>query len=213
LAVVSDQKGKEMEKIKIVQNPTFERHDCWDLLGNFVAKIKKNAISSNNSEWVLMQEEKYHLDEQSVTAIGKKLRELNRQLAGAGPAPMMIFISGKYTGYDDADTEANIAYAEKFAVAVWNLGHVAVCPQLNSAMFDYKPEFKPTYDQVCAGYIALMKRCDAVLFIPNWRESRGARNERLEAEQDGMVIFEAVEEIPLLKEAVSCQLSVVRRET
>jgi hypothetical protein len=98
----------------------------------------------------------------------------------------LVFISGKYRG----DVDANIAHAKKAAIRLWQAGYVVLCPHLNSAHFD---GLCP--DEVwLAGDIEMLKRCDIIFMLSNWRDSEGARNELEIATTLGMgIMFEVPE--------------------
>ncbi len=85
----------------------------------------------------------------------------------------VVFISGKYRGKDYQEIESNIQKAKTAAIELWKLGYAVICPHLNTAHFD---GICP--DEVwLAGDIEIMKRCDAVYFLDNWKDSQGAKDE------------------------------------
>ncbi len=96
----------------------------------------------------------------------------------------VVFISGKYRG----DISANIAHARAASIRLWQHGYVALCPHMNTAHFDGMCP-----DSVwLAGDIEMMKRCDAVYMLSNWKDSEGARNEFDIANRLGMeIMYEA----------------------
>lgn len=98
---------------------------------------------------------------------------------------MILYIAGKYSG----DVTDNIAKAREVAIKVWESGNVALCPHLNTAHFE--DDCKCTYDQFLNGVIALMRRCDGVVMIPGWEESKGALQEHALAVSLNMPIFYA----------------------
>jgi hypothetical protein len=97
----------------------------------------------------------------------------------------VIYIAGKYRGPNAWAIEQNIRAAEDVAAKVWAMGHVALCPHANSRHMDGVAS-----DEVfLAGTLELMRRCDAVVLVPNWRDSEGARAEVAEAERLGLLVF------------------------
>jgi nucleoside 2-deoxyribosyltransferase len=97
----------------------------------------------------------------------------------------VIYIAGKYRGPNAWAIEQNIRAAEDVAARVWAAGHVALCPHANSRHMDGVAS-----DEVfLAGTLELMRRCDAVVLVPNWRDSEGARAEVAEAERLGLPVF------------------------
>lgn len=97
----------------------------------------------------------------------------------------VIYIAGKYRGPNAWAIEQNIRAAEDVAAKVWAAGMVALCPHANSRHMD-----GVTTDEVfLAGTLELMRRCDAVLLVPNWQDSAGARAEVEEAERLKIPVF------------------------
>lgn len=97
---------------------------------------------------------------------------------------MIIYVAGPYRG----NVEANIANARKVAIAVWEAGHVALCPHLNAAHFEKDCTLG---DNVyLSGDLALLARCDALVLCPGWQESPGTKQELNFAKLNGIPIFE-----------------------
>jgi hypothetical protein len=97
----------------------------------------------------------------------------------------VIYIAGKYRAATPWDVEQNIRAAEEIAAKVWAMGHAALCPHANSRHM----EGVASDEHFLAGTLELMRRCDAVLLVPNWHHSEGARAEVAEAERLGMPVF------------------------
>ncbi len=93
---------------------------------------------------------------------------------------MLIYIAGPYRG----NVEENIANARKAAIAVWEAGHVAVCPHLNTAHFE--KDCSCTDEQYLNGTLQMLARCDAAIFLWNWQESQGAREEMRYCQEHGI---------------------------
>lgn len=93
--------------------------------------------------------------------------------------PLMVYLAGPYSG----DVEAHIASARRVAVRVAALGHLPVTPHLNTPVgFE---ELQP-YEFWIAAYLKLLGRCDAILMLPGWERSNGARQERQHAMAIGL---------------------------
>ena len=97
----------------------------------------------------------------------------------------VVYIAGKYRGPNAWAVEQNIRAAEEAAARVWAMGLVALCPHANSRHMDGVA----SDEHFLAGTLELMRRCDAVLLVPNWRDSEGARAEVAEAERLGLPVF------------------------
>lgn len=112
----------------------------------------------------------------------------------------LVYVAGKFRGstrdgvYDFYEQEENVRTAERLAHKVWLIGPgraVGVCPH---SMTRYWQGSAP--DEVWLdGDIALMKRCDVVLLVPNWRESEGARKEKAVAEEAGIPVLDNLEDL------------------
>ena len=117
----------------------------------------------------------------------------------------VIYIAGKYRGPTAWAIEQNIRAAEDVAARVWAMGHVALCPHANSRHMDGVAS-----DEVfLAGTLELMRRCDAVVLVPNWRDSAGARAEVDEADRLGLPVFGRLYSDPVAQ--VSLSLDDLRR--
>lgn len=97
----------------------------------------------------------------------------------------VVYIAGKYRGPNAWAVEQNIRAAEEVAARVWAMGLVALCPHANSRHM----EGVASDEHFLAGTLELMRRCDAVVLVPNWGSSAGARAEVEEAERIGLPIF------------------------
>jgi hypothetical protein len=104
----------------------------------------------------------------------------------------VVYIAGKFRGRDSWVIENNIRRAEELSLQVDTLGGViALCPHTNTRFFQGAlPD-----DFWLEGTLELMRRCDAVLMVPGWEESVGARGEKAEAERRGMPVFTSLADL------------------
>jgi hypothetical protein len=65
------------------------------------------------------------------------------------------------------------------------MGMVALCPHANSRHMDGVASDEVFLD----GTMELLRRCDAVALVSNWRDSAGARAEVEEADRLGLPVF------------------------
>jgi len=105
---------------------------------------------------------------------------------------MLIYVAGPYRASSAWEIEANIRLAEETALELWRMGHVAVCPH---AMTRYYQGELPD-DVWLAGLLELMRRCDAVLMVGDWRKSEGSMAEHDEALRLGLPVYEFLGDIP-----------------
>lgn len=96
---------------------------------------------------------------------------------------MIIYIAGKYSG----EIDKNIADARRVAIKIWEAGHVALCPHLNTANFEKDCTLE--YDGYIKGDLKLLERCDAILMLKGWEESQGAQIELEYAESRGLPVY------------------------
>ena len=84
---------------------------------------------------------------------------------------MLIYIAGPYRG----DVNKNIETAKTAAIAVWEAGHTAICPHLNTANFEEVCNCED--NRYLQGDLEILLRCDMAVFLPLWEASEGAKAE------------------------------------
>ena len=97
---------------------------------------------------------------------------------------MKIYIAGKITG--DKDYRTKFLKAEE---KIRNMGHSVMNPAwiLESPEFDWEDYMKVSG--------AMQKVCNAVLLLPDWKQSRGAKKEYESAMYLGQPVYFSIEEI------------------
>jgi hypothetical protein len=103
----------------------------------------------------------------------------------------LIYIAGRFSAETRAGVERNIAAAEDFGVIVARLGGFPVVPHANTSRPEYE-QVQP-YQFWIAGTMLLLERCDAVVTVPGWRDSKGATGEVERAKELGMPVFHGVQ--------------------
>jgi hypothetical protein len=103
----------------------------------------------------------------------------------------ILYIAGPYRAATPYRIQQKIEAARAVALKYWKTGEYAViCPHANTALMDGEAP-----DEVwLAGDIEIMKRCDGVVMLPNWKESAGAREEHRVAKELGLTILYEGEE-------------------
>ncbi len=94
---------------------------------------------------------------------------------------MTVYLAGKITGLDD--------YKQKFDAAqkfMEEKGYTVLSPTI-------LPSKGFSYDAYIRMSSAMLRECDAICLLPNWRDSNGANKEYAEALASGKTIFELVE--------------------
>jgi hypothetical protein len=103
----------------------------------------------------------------------------------------VVYIAGKFRGPNAWEVEKNIRKAEELAFAVAEAGAMPLCPHTNTRYFDGTLHAEFWLD----GTLELLRRCDAVVFTADWRESAGARGEWDEARRLGLPRLYSIEEV------------------
>lgn len=89
---------------------------------------------------------------------------------------MIIYISGKYSDENSEKIRKNIQLAKKHAVEIWKKGFVAICPHLNTENFEEHCDLD--WDIYIKGDKEILSKCDAIVMLYNWIDSKGAKVER-----------------------------------
>jgi hypothetical protein len=87
----------------------------------------------------------------------------------------LIYVAGPFSAPTREGVEDNIRKATEYGLLVARCGGMPVVPHANTAHPDY--ETAQGYEFWIKGTAKLMARCDGVLMIPGWEQSRGARGE------------------------------------
>ena len=103
----------------------------------------------------------------------------------------LIYIAGAFDGKTDLDIESNIVAAENLAAEVIEkTGHGVICPHSMGRNFKHGPGDREYW---FASTLAMMERCDAVIFRDGWRLSEVAKMEADRAGSIGLPVFDDVE--------------------
>jgi len=97
---------------------------------------------------------------------------------------MKIYIAGKITGDPN--------YKQKFAMKEMELmaqGHKVMNPSILPEGFDYEDYMKVCY--------AMIDTCDAILLLPDWKESNGAVRERYYGWATKKIMFENGDDVEI----------------
>ena len=97
----------------------------------------------------------------------------------------ILYIAGPYRSTTEWGVEQNIAKAEAIALACWRKGWAVFCPHKNTAHFGGAAD-----DSIwLQGDLEFLIRSDALLAIPGWEKSEGAKREVAVAESIGIPVF------------------------
>ena len=104
---------------------------------------------------------------------------------------IIAYVSGKYTGQSREEIAANIRIARVTAIECLQEGFGVLCPHLNTIHMEEDAPFMSHEDWLTMD-ARLIEGCDAVLLLPNWQDSPGARIEKAHAEKVGVPIFTSI---------------------
>ena len=102
----------------------------------------------------------------------------------------LIYIAGPYTADTTWGIVQNIRKAEQAALEYWRKGYAVICPHKNTALFDGAAPDGTWLE----GDLEMLRRCDALVRLPDWHNSPGARREVKEARELGIPIWEYPDE-------------------
>ncbi len=86
----------------------------------------------------------------------------------------------------------NVNKARKVARKVWLSGFTAICPHLNT---DFEDNLLIPHEEYLKGDLEILIRCNVILMLENWENSKGARQEHDEAHAIGIPILYSVESL------------------
>lgn len=98
----------------------------------------------------------------------------------------LAYIAGPYRSDTIRGTVENIRRAEAVAIKYWKKGYAVICPHMNTALFD---GLLP--DGVwLEGDIEILKRCDVIILMRGWSQSKGAQLEYDIAKKNDLEVIE-----------------------
>lgn len=104
----------------------------------------------------------------------------------------IVYVAGPLFAGNDWQIRQHIHRAVSLGFEVAEAGAYPVIPHANTGawfMGTLTPEFW------YAGTLELLRRCDAVILVPDWEGSKGTRREIEEARQLGLPIFTGINDL------------------
>lgn len=98
----------------------------------------------------------------------------------------VIYVAGKYRAESWNGVFENIMKARAVARNLWVHGWAVVCPHANTFFMDGEDIPNRTF---LDGDLEIIRRCDAMFMLDNWKDSEGARGEHTLAVELGLPIF------------------------
>lgn len=114
----------------------------------------------------------------------------------------LIYIAGPYIGDGDPHTiKMNILKASILSLLCWKRGWAAICPHKNTEGYEaYEGQDGLTAESWYQGDLEILSRCDAILMVPGWETSKGARKELEYAQMKGLTIYMHIGHVPIIGE-------------
>ena len=117
---------------------------------------------------------------------------------------MLLYVAGQYgpktNGIPTEELDAflktpeaqkgkdeNIAKARAVAIQLWEIGHAVICPHLNTAHMER--DCKIGHADYLRGDFQMIARCDGIVMIEGWEQSKGANMEHEYAKSLGMPVW------------------------
>lgn len=85
---------------------------------------------------------------------------------------MIVYVCGKYRGKNENEVFENIYLARSHALKLWKKGYAVICPHTNTMFMGCGDD-----DIFLKGDLELLSCCDYIYLLPNWKQSKGAREE------------------------------------
>lgn len=110
----------------------------------------------------------------------------------------VIYVAGPYTGDTKSQVEENIRKAEIVSIKLARKGWNVYTPHKNNAHYDlYEPFFPElTWDFWMERCYDMLRRCDAAIFLNDWKKSKGAKLEHAFAKKICLKVFYEKDGLP-----------------
>ena len=106
---------------------------------------------------------------------------------------MKVYVAGPYTPHDGREETRldNVRRASEVAQRLLKAGHTPFCPHTMTAGW----EETCGYDDFLRLGLEWLATCDAILLLPGWEQSKGARREYEEAVTLGLLIVDDLQSL------------------
>lgn len=99
---------------------------------------------------------------------------------------LLVYVAGQYTSNPVKNTE----HAERVSITLIKMGYAVITPHKNTFMYDvYEGQDGIGKHTWYSMDITMLRRCDAICLMRGWEQSKGAREEALEALDCGLTIL------------------------
>ncbi len=97
----------------------------------------------------------------------------------------LVYIAGPYRAKTINGIHENIERARKVALKYWKMGYAVICPHMNSALIDGHI----SDEHILEADRLILRMCDAIVMMKNWRKSEGATHERAVAMNNNLEVI------------------------
>ena len=110
--------------------------------------------------------------------------------------PLIVYVSAPYSADTEEGRLTNTINAIQAGIGVMQKGHYSLIPHLSHFTDSYARDVMGvnfTWEQWMAQDIALLEKCDAILYLAS---SKGADIELAKAKELGLQIFYSLDDVP-----------------
>lgn len=102
----------------------------------------------------------------------------------------VAYLAGPITAENDFEEQLNLQAAWLAAAALYKAGYAVYSPHAQT----YRMGGLISYDEFLAADFAVLRRCDLLVLLGNWRQSTGCRRELAAASRAELPVFEFIRE-------------------
>lgn len=90
---------------------------------------------------------------------------------------MLVYLAGPIRPKNGRTIEENVELAKSLALELWKKGYVVICPHANTDLPITLADKECEEKVWLSGDLEMIRRCDAVIVMPNWEGSKGTQGE------------------------------------
>ncbi len=136
-----------------------------------------------------------------------ELQPMTRRMRTVPERALFIYVAGLYSAPTPAGVQENVKQAALAGFEVMKKGHVPIVPHLmfGAGVYTFFEQEIP-YKVILDACLDVLRRCDAILFLPKWQLSHGARIEYLTACATWRRLYFDLGDIPSVVDAADTNL-------
>lgn len=102
----------------------------------------------------------------------------------------VVYLAGPIRSRWRFERWLNVLRARKVAIRLWNAGFAVICPHLNSVTLRHRVN----EEWIVIGDMSIVEKCDFMVVIGDWLNSRGSLGEFILAKRIHLKVFTNVDE-------------------